>query len=131
MKNKSSYFILGAGICLFAALTFFSETFASGVSKGLEYCAKLLIPSVFPFIVAASLTGRGTLPQFFCRILNPVTEFFFGLPAQCTCNYSEFLRRLPFGCKICSEPLFSRNYRQRNGRAYAFFLHKCRCGFFC
>lgn len=83
LKNKNSYFILGAGICLFAALSFFSETFASGVSKGLEYCAKLLIPSVFPFIVAASLTGRGSLPEFLRKILNPVTEFFFGVPAQC------------------------------------------------
>lgn len=83
MENKSRYFIFGAGICLFTALLFFSETFASGVSKGLEYCAKLLIPSVFPFIVAASLAGRGTLPEFLCKILNPVTEFFFGLPAQC------------------------------------------------
>lgn len=83
LKNKSSYFILGAGICLFAALSFFSQTFASGVSKGLEYCTKLLIPSVFPFLIAATLTGRGTLPQSFCKILNPVTEFIFGLPAQC------------------------------------------------
>lgn len=83
MKNKSSYFILGAGICLFAALSVFSQTFATGVSKGLECCAKLLIPSVFPFLVAASLTGRGTLPQSFCKVLNPVTEFVFGLPAQC------------------------------------------------
>ena len=83
MKNKNGYFILGAGICLFAALSFFSQAFASGVSKGLDYCVKLLIPSVFPFLVAASLTGRGTLPEFICKILKPVTELFFGLPAQC------------------------------------------------
>lgn len=83
MKNKNGYFILGAGICLFAALSIFSQAFASGVSMGLDYCVKLLIPSVFPFLIAASLTGRGCLPRFLCKILNPVTKFLFGLPAQC------------------------------------------------
>ena len=83
LKNKSSNLILAAGICLFAALSVFSQAFASGVSRGLEFCANLLIPSVFPFLIAAVLTGMGTLPESLCKIISPFTERVFGLPAQC------------------------------------------------
>ncbi len=71
-----------AGAALFVFLFFFMQDFAEGLRLGLENCAKTVIPSLFPFLVAASLAGSGTLPEKAEKILNPITERLFRLPAD-------------------------------------------------
>ncbi len=71
-----------AGAILFVFLFFFARDFAGGIVQGLENCAKTVIPSLFPFLIAASLAGSGTLPEKAKKIINPITERLFRLPAD-------------------------------------------------
>ena len=71
-----------AGAALFVFLFFFAREFAEGMGQGLENCAKTVIPSLFPFLIAASLAGGGTLPEKAKKIINPITERLFRLPAD-------------------------------------------------
>lgn len=71
-----------AGAAMFIFLFFFAREFAEGLARGLESCAKTVIPSLFPFLIAASLAGGGTLPEKAKKIINPITERLFHLPAD-------------------------------------------------
>lgn len=71
------------GIGIFAVLFFFPIEFASGFSTGLSNCAQVVIPSLFPFLVASSLAGSGEVPPFVKKLAEPVTQRMFRLPADC------------------------------------------------
>ncbi len=71
-----------AGAILFVFLFFFAREFAEGLRQGLESCAKTVIPSLFPFLIASSLAGSGTLPEKAKKIINPITMRLFRLPAD-------------------------------------------------
>ncbi len=81
MKNKG-YLILSVGITLFIFLLVFSDEIRTGFVDGLKNCSEIIIPSLFPFLIAASLTGSGKLPPKINRIISPITGFLFGLPAE-------------------------------------------------
>ncbi len=68
---------------LFAALFVFPSVFSDGINSGLSVCGKNLIPSLFPFLIAASLTGSAPLPDTVKKALNPASRILFGLPADC------------------------------------------------
>lgn len=68
---------------LFAALFIFTEEFSAGFAKGLQNCARIVIPSMFPFLVSSSLAGSGHLPEGIKRIFEPITQLLFRLPADC------------------------------------------------
>ena len=79
MKNILLFF----GIGLFAVLFFFPSEFASGFSAGLSNCAQVVIPSLFPFLVASSLAGSGEMPPLLKKLAEPVTKKLFRLPGDC------------------------------------------------
>jgi len=73
--KKSAAVVTG---CLLTVILFaFGKEFSSGSLKGLEICAEILIPSLFPFMVAAALTSAGDIPQFIKNKLSPIMKFFF------------------------------------------------------
>lgn len=82
MKNRGHTAVF-AGAALFVFLLVFSEEFKRGFTFGLESCAEIVIPSLFPFLIAASLAGSGELPNKIKRFISVITEFFFGLPSEC------------------------------------------------
>ncbi len=53
-----------------------------GAAIGLSNCAQVVIPSLFPFMAAASLLGEGELPPTVKKIAEPITRFVFGQPAE-------------------------------------------------
>ena len=67
---------------LFAAAFVFPKEFSQGAATGLQNSASIIVPSLFPFMVAASLLGEGDLPPLLKRIVNPVTQKLFGQPAE-------------------------------------------------
>lgn len=73
---------LTAGAALFVLLFAFREEFVRGAAIGLSNCAQVVIPSLFPFMAAASLLGEGELPARIKKAADPITHFVFGLPAQ-------------------------------------------------
>ncbi len=83
MKKNKGYLNLIAGSALFAALFLFPDAFAKGIANGLSACGNVLIPSLFPFLIAASLAGCGSIPHSARKILDPLTKTFFSLPSDC------------------------------------------------
>ncbi len=49
---------------------------------GLKNCSETVIPSVFPFLIAASLSGSGNIPTPIQKVLSFFTEKFFRLPSE-------------------------------------------------
>ena len=67
---------------MFVLLFVFAEDFSGGFSRGLACCAETVIPSMFPFLAAASLAGAGELPPRIKRIAEPAARRLFKLPAE-------------------------------------------------
>ncbi|MBE6772112.1 MAG: hypothetical protein E7547_08220 [Ruminococcaceae bacterium] len=80
--KKNNYSAMLAGIMLFIFLFVFSEKFIQGINVGLLNCAKIVIPSLFPFLIASSLSGSGKLPKTLKKLLEPLSQFLFRLPAE-------------------------------------------------
>ena len=74
---------MGAGIIFFVLLFVFSEKFIQGINAGLMNSVRIIIPSLFPFLIASSLAGSGELPERLKKILDPLTRFLFRQPADC------------------------------------------------
>ncbi len=81
MKNRG-YGVVFAGIFMFVFLLVFAEEFKAGFLTGLQNCSQTVIPSLFPFLIASSLSGSGNLPKFLIRPVSFFTKFFFKLPAE-------------------------------------------------
>lgn len=75
--------LLFVGIGVFFVLFFFPAEFASGFSAGLSNCVRVVIPSLFPFLVASSLAGAGEMPPIIKKLAEPVMQKLFGLPGSC------------------------------------------------
>lgn len=71
-----------AGTVLFVFVFIFSENFSEGLAAGISNCANIVVPSLFPFLVASSLAGSGELPTAAKKVLEPITQFLFKLPAE-------------------------------------------------
>lgn len=80
--NKQNKLILSVGMVMFLMLFMFPAEFSQGAATGLKNSASVIIPSLFPFMVAASLIGEGELPVFLRKVLEPVTQKLFGQPAE-------------------------------------------------
>lgn len=80
--NKGRYAATVTGVVMFLILFLFSEDFSSGAAIGLSNCAQVIIPSLFPFMVAASVLGEGELPPIIRRLVEPITRSLFGQPAE-------------------------------------------------
>lgn len=76
-------YLFFSGLGIFAVLFFFPAEFASGFSAGLSNCAQVVIPSLFPFLVASSLAGSGDMPAPLKKLAEPVTQRLFRLPGDC------------------------------------------------
>lgn len=81
MKTKG-YTVVFSGVIMFVFLLIFTDEFGTGFSDGLRKCSEIVIPSLFPFLIASSLAGNGELPPKSSRFISPITRFFFGLPAE-------------------------------------------------
>lgn len=80
--KKNSYITLLAGIAFFILLFVFSEEILAGINLGLLNCVRIIIPSLFPFLIASSLAGCGELPKPLKKLFEPVTQLLFRLPAD-------------------------------------------------
>lgn len=73
---------------------------AEGVRRGLEYTARLLIPSLFPFMVLSSFMMRTGASEVFGRLLSPVTRHLFHLPEEASAAIVlSFIGGFPVGAK--------------------------------
>lgn len=80
--DKKKSLILAVGLLMLLTLFMFPAEFSQGAATGLKNCASVIIPSLFPFMVAASLIGEGELPVSMKKLIDPVTRKLFGQPAE-------------------------------------------------
>lgn len=68
-----------AAVGIFAALLIFPGTAADAVRSGLEMCAGVIIPSLFPFFVATNLISSLGVSRLFANALSPFGAKVFGV----------------------------------------------------
>lgn len=64
------------------ALILDAKTAVSSAAEGLQLCLQTVVPSLFPFLVAARLFLRSGAAQWCTRAVGPIMEPIFGLPPQ-------------------------------------------------
>lgn len=72
-------------LCIVAAcgILLLPQSAAAGAQTGLSFCAQVLIPSLFPFMVLSSFVVKSGLSSFLSKPLKPITQHLFHLPG-CT-----------------------------------------------
>lgn len=76
--------LIYASICLFAyGLVRYSRQTAESACQGLELCASVLIPSLFPFFVLSSLAVSTGLAGYIGRALEKPMRLLFRVPGAC------------------------------------------------
>ena len=111
-----SLLALGAGLLLFPAQA------RESVSKSVLTCLSSLVPSLFPFLVLASLGVRSGAGALLGRLLAPLTRHAFRLPAICGAPLLlSFLGGYPAGARGVSLLLEEKQItREQAGRMMAF-----------
>ncbi len=56
---------------------------SSGISKGINFCANILIPSLFPFMVISAFIVKSGISLKIEKLMLPITKYIFNLPG-CT-----------------------------------------------
>ena len=106
--KKQKLIISAAALGLLAALFLFGESFLSGVRRGLSYCSNIIIPSLFPFMVASSLAAFGDLPDFLKKLLRKPMKKLFSLPPEAvTVIFLGMVGGYPVGAKTANAMLSS------------------------
>lgn len=78
-NGKKDVLYLLAGLGLLAALMLNASAAASACREALGICARLLIPSLFPFFVLSGFLNRLGLPGLLGRLLAPAAMRLFGV----------------------------------------------------
>lgn len=81
--KKGSTLTAAAGVLIFIVTFRYTQAFSDGIITGLKNCASVIIPSLFPFMVAASFMGSVEIPQRLKRLADPVTCLLFGQEPEC------------------------------------------------
>lgn len=105
MNKKNAISAVCALISAWALLRYASDI-AEGVRIGLQNCAGLLIPSLFPFMILAAIVGATRAGQGLSYgisyLLHPLT----GLPKQISAAFfMSFLGGFPVGAQMLSRQL--------------------------
>jgi len=92
----------------------FPENMISATKNGLSLWWKIVLPSLFPFLILSNLIMKTALPMIFSKLLNPIMHFIFKLPG--ISSLAVFLGMIggyPVGAKITAD-LRSNNAISKN-----------------
>ena len=86
-------------LCIVAAcgILLLPQSAAAGAQTGLSFCAQVLIPSLFPFMVLSSFVVKSGLSSFLSKPLKPITQHLFHLPG---CTGATIVMALVGGCLL-------------------------------
>lgn len=73
-------FLFITSLCLLILIN--PQVSASGAKTGLTFCTNILIPSLFPFMVLASLVVKTGLSDKISKLFAPITKAIFNLPSS-------------------------------------------------
>lgn len=106
------------GIIIFLILFFHPTDFLQGAAIGLRNGATIIVPSLFPSMVASSLLAQGELPPFLKKPLGRLTRRLFGQPAECVVAvFAGLFGGYPSGARaaaaLCDNGTISENGAKR------------------
>jgi len=92
----------------------FPESMIDSTKNGLSLWWKVVLPSLFPFLVLSNLITKTAIPMFFGKVLNPVMKFIFNLPGISALPlFLGMTGGYPIGAKVTSD-LRSNNQISKN-----------------
>lgn len=116
--NKSSWFPLCLSAIFGALVIIHAPASLSGMKYGLELCAQIVIPSLFPFLVISSFAAKLELPQKIYNASDKIMRYLFHLPADAaTAVIFGALGGFPVGCataaQLCKDGRINKEQAQR------------------
>ena len=104
IKKTVPFFL---SFCFISILLIFPSYCVEGVLKGLENTCRILIPSLFPYMVLSSFIMRSGADKYIGKILASVTKVLFNLPPVCSSAIIlSLIGGFPVGAK-CVQLLYS------------------------
>lgn len=82
IKPQSSFWGFAGISTLFVLLLLTPGILRSAAQDALQLCGRVMIPSLFPFLVISDLFTRRNYQQYFNRLLRPCMQPLFGVPAD-------------------------------------------------
>ena len=115
---KSSFFPLCLSAVFGMLVIIHARASLDGMKSGLEMCAQIVIPSLFPFLVISSFAAKLEIPKRAYKIADKVMRFLFHLPADAvTCIIFGALGGFPVGCvtaaQLCKDGRINNEQAQR------------------
>jgi len=82
----------------------FPESMIVSAKNGISLWWKIILPSLFPFLILSNLIIKTALPKVFGKLLNPVMQFVFKLPGiSALAVFLGMVGGYPVGAKITSD----------------------------
>ena len=123
MKKHTRFLMSIAGLLWMAALVVFPAAASDGIRNGLTLCGELLIPSLFPAMVASALLVQSGAIDRLGHRLNPITQRLWHLPG---CSGGVFLLAMvggyPLGARCIRSLMDEHRLTPAQG---AHLLHLC------
>ncbi len=107
------------------SLLIYSDIVRQGVLNGLQTCAFVLIPSLFPFMALSGILSESRAANTLQKVLAPVTRRFFRLPACTACAVlMGMIGGYPVGAKMTAALLEQKQIdTQTAGRMLCFCVN--------
>ena len=110
---KNLFFIIIVSLFIFFIFKN-PKIISKGVSKGLNLCVDIIIPSLFPFMVICSFIAVSPIMIVLSKIFKPVTKYIFNLPSDVGCLiFISFIGGYPIGAKAISELLYKKEITEK------------------
>lgn len=99
MESKALKLITAAAVCTAIAVLFiFPVAARQGIINGLDLCAKIVIPSLFPFMVLAGFTAESGAANTISKPLSLIFSSLFRIPECASCAVLlSFISGYPVG----------------------------------
>lgn len=128
--KKQKIFITVTAILLLAVIFLKPAFFADGIKRGLSYCSQIIIPSLFPFMVASSLAAYGDVPHFAKKLCKKVSHILFRLPSEAiTAVFLGIIGGYPSGAKAVNSLLSSGKISESQAKKLVLFCINSGAGF--
>ena len=82
----------------------FPETMINSTKNGISLWWKVILPSLFPFMILSNLITKTALPKIFGKLLNPIMQFVFKLPGiSAIAVFLGMIGGYPVGAKVTAD----------------------------
>ena len=113
-RHASDILTVLALLAAIVSLIMYPEAAVASAKSGLELCANVIIPSLFPFFVLSSMCVELGLIRYIGKILEPVMEPLFRVNGSCAAAFAlGIIGGYPVGAKTAIE-LYEKKYCSKN-----------------